>query len=118
MQGVIRIDMKSKLVKYLLVIAGICVLFFGIFLTYLFTNGFTNYVSFCSQYIPNIESHYQKYDSYPKQISSLNNPSLMFWHKPDECGYSVDNISYGFFVPHGLIGVAIYSSEWGKWEYD
>lgn len=114
-------SMKPKLKKVLLIstlIILVCAVAYITFIGYMVSNGFRDYVSFCSTYISQIDEYKSKTGQYPKSLKELNKPKYSFRYEVETCKYYAQTNIYGFTVPKGLIGQAFYSSKSKKWTYD
>ena len=89
-----------------------------VFIFYLTSGGFKNYVVFCSEYIPYLEKFHEKNLGYPKNLSNFSKPNYYPRHEVEECHYSKVENGFLFTVPEGLMGTARYNSNKGKWFHD
>ena len=112
---------KFKWKKWLLIATGsflVLALLYVIFISYLVTNGFRDYMTFCSRYMPLLEEYRAKNSKYPKNLSEFRKPDFYPRYDAAICGYSRLDNGYMFYMPEGLIGTAIYNSNEGKWFHD
>lgn len=113
--------MRPKLKKVMLAISavlGSCIIMYALFITYLMTDGFKDYISYCSKYIDQINDYKIRVNSYPQLLDIFVKPDLSFRYDPEECGYEADVEGYYFSVPHGFTGTGFYSSVTNEWSYD
>lgn len=107
--------------KWRLFIAGsflAILLIYFVFIGYLVSGGFKNYVAFCSEYFPYLEEFHEKNLEYPENISDFSKPNYYPRHEVKECHYSKIENGFIFSVSEGLMGVAIYNSNKEKWFHD
>lgn len=107
--------------KWILIAAGsllaIALVYF-LFVGYLVSGGFRNYVTFCSEYVPLLNEYRAKNLKYPDNLAEFNKPNFYPRYDVSMCGYINSGSEYSFAVREGLIGIAIYNSSNGKWFYD
>jgi len=114
-------DMNAKTKKILMLLMSIIVVgvtSYIIFVGYLVSNGFKDYASFCSKYISQINEYKTKTGHYPSTLEELTKPAFSFRYDIEFCRYYTQTDFYGFTVPEGLIGQALYSSKTRKWTHD
>ena len=108
----------KKLLVKLLVFISICIVIYFVFIGYLVTNGFKDYIDFCSKYTNQIDKYKAQNGRYPDSLSELNTPNYSFRYSSKECSYYSRKNVYSFTVTSGLIGSAFYESKTKKWTYD
>lgn len=108
----------KKLLKISVIIILVLTTVYFIFIGYLITNGYKDYVKFCSKYIEQIDQHKNIAGKYPSNLDKLIKPSFSFRYNPKACGYYAQKDFYGFAVAEKLIGVAFYSSDTKSWNHD
>lgn len=84
---------------------------------FFFTDILRDYPTYCSSFIAEIEAFQDENGGYPDDLESLPYSGSLLYEK-SKCEYKSSEDGYGFYVPYGLIGEAIYSSEWEEWKYD
>jgi len=85
---------------------------------YLMSDGFRDYKNYCSQYIPKLESYYQKHHEYPKSLDVFEKSLFDFRYSNEECNYRPSENNFSFFMSDGFLGIWGYESSSGKWWYD
>lgn len=113
--------MKPKIKKVLIILVlSIGVLMFGYIVSvgYVATNGYRDYVGFCSEYIDQVEEYSAKTGKYPESLAQLEKPVLSFRYEYESCRYYSSEKGYGFTTHFGLMGNAFYSSVDKKWIFD
>ena len=113
--------MKPKIKKILIVLItsiSILIIAYVAFVGHLVTNGYRDYVGFCSNYIDQIEEYKSKTGNYPDSLRVLEKPLLSFRYDVAYCRYYSSSASYGFTTLCGLIGRSYYNSIDKKWVCD
>lgn len=108
--------MKKKWTKILLTIL---LLFFLslVFIGYMLTEGYRNYKSFCSQYIPKIDKYYSVNGMYPLSLNQFESSIIDFRYNSNNCRYSINKEGYTFLFLSGVTLIG-YDSLKQKWWYD
>ena len=108
----------KKILIIVVVVVGICIASYLVFVGYLVTNGYRDYVDFCSKYSNQIDEYKTQNERYPDSLMELNKPKFSFRYDIKKCSYYSRENMYGFTAPSGLIGWAFYDSKTKKWTYD
>jgi len=113
--------MQTKTKKTLFISVLVVVILAASYVTYIYyfvTNGFRDYVQFCSFYIEQIDDYKKRTGLYPESLQQLSKPQFSFRYEPDDCHYYSQPYFYGFTVKYGLIGQKFYYSDSNKWLSD
>jgi len=113
--------MQTKTKKTLFISVLVVVILAASYVTYIssfVTNGFRDYVHFCSFYIEQIDDYKNQTDRYPATLQELVKPLFSFRYEASDCHYYSQTDFYGFVVKHGLIGQKLYYSDSNKWLSD
>ncbi len=105
--------MKSKTRKIIIsifLVISILVACYVVPIGYLVTNGYRDYVGFCSEYIDQIDEYKSNSGKYPDELSFLDKPIFWFRYRNNSCSYYSSYDGYGFSTPCSLIGTAYYNS--------
>lgn len=108
----------KKVLNIVLAVTSVCIASYLVFVGYLVTNGYRDYVGFCSKYLSQIDEYKSKNRRYPDSLMELNKPKFSFRYGIQDCSYYSQENMYGFTAPSGLIGLAFYDSKTKKWTYD
>jgi len=108
----------KKLLLYFLITISVLVTGYLVFIGSLLTNGYRDYVGFCSEYIDQIATYKNETGGYPDSLKVLKKPRFSFRYETDYCRYYAQKDGFGFTTPCGLIGRAYYHSDNGKWVCD
>ena len=118
MQEIAMQHKTRKRIKISIFIALLLILAYTVYISYLVTNGYKDYVKFCSKYIEQIDLYKKLTSQYPNNLDKLIKPRFSFIYNPKACGYYAQKDFYGFIVTENLIGVAFYSSDALSWNHD
>ena len=109
--------MKKTLLQIAIITLGMLLLLITIY-AYATFDGFRDYKTFCSKYIPKLEQYKQKSGYYPKSLKQIEVSIYDFRYNYKECGYKADKNYFSFYFSDGFIGVYGYNSTTKKWWHD
>lgn len=113
--------MKVKTKKVIIISSLLVLILVASYVTYIYsfvTNGFRDYVQFCSIYIEQINDYKKQNSRYPDTLQKLTKPPYSWRYKAADCHYYSQADFYGFSVKQGLIGQKFYYSDTDKWISD
>jgi len=109
---------KSIIIKSLIFCVTSFLVLYAAVMVCIITGGFRDNEAFCTKYIAPINAFKNLNGVYPESLDLLKKPGYSPRYDVNDCHYKVEGAHFLISVSHGIMGLAIYSSEWGEWVHD